>query len=246
MTKRSKLWFFPRNQIKEILDTSSSILEALKNLKLSISGTNYRIIKEICGEEHWDYFYLKEKFTNSIVPKYSLEEILVENSPYNTGALKKRLLNEGILKNICSICGIFPIWNGKELKFQLDHINGSPRDHRIENLRIICPNCHSQTDTFAGKNVNHGIKSNKYLSKEEKLLLKEEKYKKYLAGEKKHTNPSKEELAKLVWEMPTAQIAKKFAVDTSTVSRWIKSFNIENPPPFFWRRKLWDISKKQK
>lgn len=84
-----------------------------------------------------------------------LEEILVENSNYtNNSSLKKRLLEEGLLKYECYECHISE-WNGKPLSLQLDHINGNNSDNRLENLRFLCPNCHSQTETFSGRNASH-------------------------------------------------------------------------------------------
>lgn len=83
-----------------------------------------------------------------------LSEILVEDSAYtNITRLKIRLLREGLLEPKCYAvdCGLTE-WKGKPISLQLDHINGDNLDHRIENLRLLCPNCHSQTDTFAGKN----------------------------------------------------------------------------------------------
>ena len=65
--------------------------------------------------------------------------------------VKRRLIDAGILKNVCDECGISE-WRGKPLAIQLDHRNGIRDDHRPENLRMLCPNCHSQTETFAGKN----------------------------------------------------------------------------------------------
>ena len=68
-----------------------------------------------------------------------------------TGWVKRHLLREGIKKNECEVCGIKD-WMGAPLSCHLDHINGNSHDHRIENLRMICPNCHSQTNTYCGKN----------------------------------------------------------------------------------------------
>jgi len=65
--------------------------------------------------------------------------------------LKLRLLKGGLLKRECAICGIKD-WMNKPLAFDLDHINEINDDNRLENLRILCPNCHSQTETHAGKN----------------------------------------------------------------------------------------------
>jgi Zn finger protein HypA/HybF involved in hydrogenase expression len=91
----------------------------------------------------------------------TLNEILIKDSPVgkkrSTG-IKKRLLEEGILKEECIECGQSNIHNGKNLVLQLDHINGINDDYRIENLRILCPNCHSQTKTFAGRNIKRECK----------------------------------------------------------------------------------------
>ena len=78
---------------------------------------------------------------------------MVENSTYqNTTKLKERIIREGIIPYECALCGNKGEWNGKKLVLQLDHINGKHFDHRKENLRFLCPNCHSQTETFSGKN----------------------------------------------------------------------------------------------
>ena len=96
---------------------------------------------------------------NTVTPsniKYSLDEILVENSTYtNRYRLKIRLIKENKMNYRCAICGNNGEWNGKPLSLQLDHINGVNNDNRIENLRFLCPNCHSQTETFSGKNKNY-------------------------------------------------------------------------------------------
>lgn len=70
---------------------------------------------------------------------------------------KKRLISERGWEDKCMVMGCpnpLPMWNGKPITLQLDHINGVGDDNRIENLRVICPNCHSQTDTFGNRNPN--------------------------------------------------------------------------------------------
>ena len=82
-----------------------------------------------------------------------LDDILMGKHPeYQTLRLKKRLLKECIIEYACVICGNTGTHNGKPLTLQLDHINGVNNDHRLSNLRLLCPNCHTQTDTYAGKN----------------------------------------------------------------------------------------------
>ena len=66
--------------------------------------------------------------------------------------VKARLLRAGLLQNRCEVCGIEQ-WQGRRLAMHIDHINGIHNDHRLENLRILCPNCHSQTTTYGGRNA---------------------------------------------------------------------------------------------
>lgn len=66
--------------------------------------------------------------------------------------LKKKLIEEGYIENVCVECGNEGEWNNKPITLELDHINGDRFDNRLENLRILCPNCHSQTPTFRGRN----------------------------------------------------------------------------------------------
>jgi 5-methylcytosine-specific restriction endonuclease McrA len=81
-----------------------------------------------------------------------LGELLVVGRGTNRGHLKARLIKAGLLKHECAECGI-TAWRGKPLTLHLDHINGRNDDDRIENLRLLCPNCHSLTETYCGGNV---------------------------------------------------------------------------------------------
>lgn len=114
------------------------------------------MIKQKCKELKISTNHFSQtKAAKEVATKYKIEDILVENSTYsNIARLKIRLIREKILKYKCAICGNQGVWLGSELQLQLDHINGKHNDHRIENLRFLCPNCHSQTDNFSGKNKN--------------------------------------------------------------------------------------------
>ena len=84
--------------------------------------------------------------------KISLDEILKGLHPtYQTFKLKNRLLKDNIFENICTNCGITE-WQDLPINLHLDHIDGNCSNHKLENLRLLCPNCHSQTDTWCGKN----------------------------------------------------------------------------------------------
>lgn len=85
--------------------------------------------------------------------KVPLELVLNNTYKLGTNWLKKRLFDEKIKTEICECCGITDTWNGKKLNLHLDHIDGDKFNNKLDNLRILCPNCHSQTDTYAGKNI---------------------------------------------------------------------------------------------
>lgn len=81
-----------------------------------------------------------------------LHEILDGKHPsYQTFKLKGKLLSEGVKTNKCEDCGIEE-WNGKTINMQLDHVDGNSHNHVLSNLKMLCPNCHSQTITYCGKN----------------------------------------------------------------------------------------------
>ena len=79
-----------------------------------------------------------------------LDEILVVNSTYRTGHLKERLFRAGLKQRKCESCSLTE-WMGQPIPLELDHENGDPADHRIENLRVLCPNCHALTPTWRGR-----------------------------------------------------------------------------------------------
>jgi len=80
------------------------------------------------------------------------QRYLVEDRLVNSTRLKTRLIEEGYLEDRCGKCGSLPEWNGEPLNLQLDHIDGNRRNNLLSNLRIVCPNCHSQTPTYAARN----------------------------------------------------------------------------------------------
>ena len=84
----------------------------------------------------------------------STEQLLVVDSKVTRSTVRKRVYEENLLVYECSICGIEPLWNDAVLTLQLDHISGNTKDNRLENLRWLCPNCHSQTSTYTGRNTN--------------------------------------------------------------------------------------------
>ncbi len=158
MTRKrtSPIWNTSKEELQELLDNSDSVSDVLRSFGLNPASGNHRTLRE---RVKLDDLSLEELNQNLKVAqrkrgklkKVSSSTLLVKNSKVGSSKLKKRILDEGLLENKCSMCGIGPEWNGKALVLQLDHINGDSTDNRIENLRIVCPNCHTQTETFSGK-----------------------------------------------------------------------------------------------
>lgn len=145
-------------QLIETVPRQTSIAGVLRELGLTPAGGNYKGIQihlerlELDTTHFTGQSWSKGKSVGVSWNKIPLQDILVENSTYtNTSTLKKRLVAAGLLKDLCCICGLLD-WMGTPISLQLDHINGRNRDNRIENLRILCPNCHSQTPTHGSKN----------------------------------------------------------------------------------------------
>ena len=153
-TKKTKR--YTDKQFEEAVRESISWAGVLKKLGLVAAGGNYssaqgRAKKLHLGTDHFlGQGHLKGK-THNWGKKMSLKEALVKNSPYaSSGHLRSRLIKEGIFEEECSECKLTE-WRGKPITLELDHKNGDRRDNRKVNLRLLCPNCHSQTPTFRNK-----------------------------------------------------------------------------------------------
>lgn len=136
-------------EFKNVVFESLTMAQASAKLGLHFNTFKRIAIKLGVYEPNQSGKGIKKDMTSKTIP---LSEILDGKHPYyQTYKLKKRMLENNILKNECSQCGINQ-WNGNPINCELDHIDGVRTNHKIENLRLLCPNCHSQTDTYRSKN----------------------------------------------------------------------------------------------
>ena len=147
---------YTEQRLRDAVKTSTSIRQVLKKLGLAEAGGNYATIQEKIREYALDtsHFLGKRWKKGSAKPVFQskpLQEILIKSSSYQSFKLKIRLIEEGIKEEQCERCRRF-FWNGEKIPLELHHKNGDRRDNRIENLEILCPNCHAQTETYRAKN----------------------------------------------------------------------------------------------
>jgi hypothetical protein len=146
---------YSNKQLVEAVALSESVSDVLRILGISVnSGTSHAHISKRIKTLKLDTSYFKRKrfkYTGGNKPKPASEVLVLKTDGYqeHTKALRRALLEIG-RKEICKF-GHEPVWNGKPLRLQIEHINGNNLDNRSENLEFLCPNCHTQTPTWGSR-----------------------------------------------------------------------------------------------
>lgn len=217
--KTSIVWQVPTDELQRLLDSSDSLVDVLKQLGLDPRCGNH---KTLHARVKQDGLTLSRLITNRSaaitarfngIQKVPDELVFREGVHFCRKGIKRRLIERGF-QYICSECGVGGEYNRKPLSLQLDHINGINDDNRISNLRFLCPNCHSQTDTFGTKKLRQKI----YESNEARQI-------RIVASRK--FNPGKEELEVLIGSMPVVRVGRHFGVSDAAVRKRCRLLGID-------------------
>lgn len=206
-----------KKEFSDLVARSNTIADVLRYFGLNNKGGNHNTVKRRARDEHIDMSHISlgrgSNKGKRFAPRKTDKEYFCENGTVNRDSIKKRIIRNNLIPYQCADCGLGDIWNNKKISLQLEHKNGIPNDNRLSNLCFLCPNCHSQTDTYAGKRFKK-IKPIKTKQTSKPWLRKVER-------------PSKEELEKLIVTIPMSSIAKTYNVTDNSVRKWAKAYGIQ-------------------
>lgn len=174
----NKIYKLSDEQFVELLKKSSTISEVLFKLGYTVKGNSwgYSQVKRRMDDLNLGYSIFKGKSAVTKTNKLNnvkKEDILKENCKHQRIVLRRYIIKNNLIPYKCAICGCTE-WQGKTLSLELDHINGINNDNRLENLRFLCPNCHSQTSTYGSRNQQ--LNSSEYDISDDLRKMVEEKY----------------------------------------------------------------------
>lgn len=224
MSRRTSIiWTTDKDELQKIIDESSSLCDVLRKLNYKKFSNNCKTLKERIVE---DKLCLDKMETNRVdaqncTNRYTDQEMFKINSNCDSKNIKARILKKNLLEYKCQICGIGNQWNGKKLVLQLDHINGDITDNRLENLRYICPNCHSQTETYAGKKNKKDVEINRCIECGKQIYRTSERCIKCNGKTFHKTNIQEEQLRKLIIEdkLSYVKIGKMFGITDNAIKK---------------------------
>lgn len=223
---------YEKSNFIKIIKESKTKIECIRKLNLNTTPGNYDTLNKYIKLYNVDISHFENntkilnEYINNFVKK-DLVDVLVEHSTYNRVHLKKRLYDEGLKERICEKCGQDENWKGIKISLILDHINGINDDNRLENLRIVCPNCNAGLDTHC---KGHHYKKSKY----DKCICGKNKNK-----NSKHCNkckginnrkverPPYDILLKEIDESNYCKVGRKYGVSDNAIRKWIKNYEKE-------------------
>jgi hypothetical protein len=235
---------YSEQQAREAIAGSISYTEALRRLGMRPAGGNHATLKRYAREvwgistDHFDSAGARVRAFRERKPR-PLHEILVRSSTYSRGHLKRRLYAEGLKRPICELCGQGEEWRGRRMSLILDHVNGVGDDHRLENLRIVCPNCAATLETHCGRNRPVAPSHCERCQAAFRPRAGQQRYCSRRCGAggtargrprpelRKVTRPSHAQLRHDIATLSMAAIGRKYGVSDNAVRKWLRAYERE-------------------
>jgi hypothetical protein len=238
---------YGEKEAREAAADSRSFSEVLRKLGLRPAGGNHALLKHYLEiwkipTDHFDAGASARRIPSKAA--MPLSEVLVPNSTYSRGNLKQRLFAEGLKERRCEMCGQDEHWRGRLMSLVLDHINGIPDDNRLENLRIVCPNCAATLDTHCGRKNRKEpeIRACRRCGKEFQAKYSSHRYCSHLCGSRwdrsrlrgkpKHEyrrvkRPPYEQLLAEIEATSYCAVGRKYGVSDNAVRKWVRFYERE-------------------
>lgn len=216
------------NLIIDAVKESINFTEVLEKIGIPRQGNNGKTLRKILDENNIDYSHFTGRARKYAKPNSTkAEDYFGTDKKIQTSKLKEKLLKEGYKENKCEICGITE-WLGNSIICQLHHINGDNTDNRLENLQMLCPNCHSQTDNYCGS-ANQKEKKKYYCADCGVEITRGATYCTSCAAKhhRKVELPLKETLINDFKELQNiSAIGRKYEVTDSSIRKWLKKYEL--------------------
>jgi hypothetical protein len=230
----SKINKLSKSDILDLIESCDSIREILIKIGYKSTGTH---LYDRFNDRLRLFNIDKPKYNNlnrkTNFQKYTIDEILVENSQYKSNrSLKYKLVNLKLKEYKCVKCGNVGDWMGSGLTLQLEHINGKNNDNRLENLCFLCPNCHSQTKTYCGRNMKNekvevfiecfcGQLIDKGKNKC-RVCINKERVELNMINRKVINRPDLNKILESVDKIGFRATGRKYGVSDNSIRKWIK------------------------
>lgn len=237
---RSKIYDYSKEDLQDLLDTSNGYADVLRNMGLNPKGGNPKTLKRVIVEYNLDttkldknrhLFFLKCSEKGNMVRHKDIFQYLQKGVRISSYNLLHKLYKEGLKEKRCERCKITE-WEGEPISFHLHHKDGDRLNNELENLQVLCPNCHSLTENFAGKATKKAdsekkkyfcIDCGEEISSSGKRCVK-------CAGKHKQNAEMKEltreKLKDLIRTTPFTIIGKQFGVSDNAIRKHCKKFNL--------------------
>ncbi len=218
---------YTESELRAAVKDSLSCGETLTRLGRQRTGTSYTCLRNNIEKYNIDTSHFTRRLKSKTTGKLHHSDILTfdpnREIRRKTFLIVRALLEAGV-SHSCKECGVSKIWNSKPLVLEVDHIDGNWKNDRLENLRFLCPNCHSQQKTSKKKKMKYycecGCLKSKYANSCSKCSLSSPR-----PNARKVSRPSLEALQKDVKELGYSGTGRKYGVSDNAVRKWIKAYN---------------------